>query len=109
MAALYLQQIELVYCDPQGQFIIDKQLQDLGIASNRKVETLDKLVSLLAQPQHAAVAQQALQRYTGLTLNTPQQWRQWLTANRPRLFFSDVGGYKFFILPQGYLDTPSFH
>jgi len=62
LAALYLQQIELVYCDGQGQFIIDKQLQDLGITSNRKVEMLDKLVNLLGQPPYADAAQQALQR-----------------------------------------------
>ncbi|MGD0768239.1 MAG: hypothetical protein ABSB42_08600 [Tepidisphaeraceae bacterium] len=108
LAALYLQQIELVYCDGQGQFIIDKQLQDLGITSNRKVEMLDKLVNLLGQPPYADAAQQALQRYTGLSLNTPQRWQQWLTANRPRLFFSDVGGYKFFVIPEGYLVAPSF-
>ena len=108
LAALYLQHIELVYSDGQGQFIIDKQLQDLGIASNRKVETLDQLVNLLGQKEHAAAALEALQRYTGLSLNTPQQWQQWLAANRQRLFFSDVGGYKFFVVPEGYLDAASF-
>jgi hypothetical protein len=104
LAELYCQQIELVYCDAKGQTVIDKQLQDLGIKSNRKVETLDQLVKLLAQPAQAATALQVLQRYTGLRLTTPQQWQQWLAANRARVFFSDVGGYKFFVMPEGYAD-----
>jgi hypothetical protein len=105
LAHLYTRQIELIHSNGKGTYLIDKQLQDLGIASNRKIQTLDRLVVLLGQSQQPA-ALDALRRYTGLSLTTPQQWRDWLAANRSRLFFSDVGGYKFFVVPEGYLDQP---
>jgi len=33
----------------------------------------------------------------------PEQWRKWLGDNRGRIFFTDVGGYKFRVVPAGYL------
>jgi len=27
------------------------------------------------------------------------EWRNWLTKNREQLFFSDVGGFAFFVAP----------
>ena len=40
-----------------------------------------------------------LQRYTNEKFDTAAEWRKWLDQNRSRLFFSDVGGYKFFVGP----------
>jgi hypothetical protein len=41
-------------------------------------------------------------RYTDVAFDTPQQWQQWLDSNRDRLYFTDIGGYKFFVVPEGY-------
>ena len=38
--------------------------------------------------------------YTNETFETAAEWRKWLDQNRSQLFFSDVGGYKFFVGPQ---------
>ena len=70
--------------------------------SNRAVETLDKLIELLGDEAHAETAKRLLARYTAESFDSPPQWRQWFEENKDRLYFSDVGGYKFFIVPAGY-------
>jgi hypothetical protein len=79
-------------------------LKDLGIPSNRRIATLERLVELLEDSKTSATAQRLLKRYTDRDFATPQQGRQWLQQNRNRIFFSDVGGYKFFVVPEGYLE-----
>ena len=104
-------------------FPIDFELKELGIASNRRIDTLEKLIALLAPSQAAPqtkpgfferlkakrtnqkrikTARRLLTRYTGLDLKTHEQWRRWLDEHRDRTFFSDFGGYKFYVRPQGY-------
>ncbi len=41
-----------------------------------------------------------LKRYTNENFDNAGEWRKWLDQNRSRLFFSDVGGYKFFVGPE---------
>jgi len=104
-------------------FPIDSELKELGIASNRRISTLERLIGLLAperassQPdlgfferlqakrryqKQAKTARRRLTRYTGLDFKTHEQWRQWLDEHRARLFFSDFGGYQFYVIPEGY-------
>jgi len=104
-------------------FPIDSELKDLGIESNRRIETLEKLIALLAPGQASSqakpgffgrlkakrtyqkrikTARRLLTRYTGLDFETHEQWRRWLHEHRDRLFFSDFGGYRFYIIPEGY-------
>ncbi len=84
--------------------MIDSELKSLGIASNRKTETLEKLIEYLSDRDKEAIARKLLGRYTEEKFQTPEQWKKWLDANRDRIYFSDVGGYKFRIVPKGYLD-----
>ncbi len=94
--------LELVYYPaPQCQFLVDTDLAALGITSNRKLETLDKLISLLDDPAQGDKARMLLRRYTLETFSTAPEWRAWFTQNRERLFFTDVGGYKFMVRPAG--------
>lgn len=91
----YVQNLEVLYWD-QG-YRVDEDLKSLGIDSNRKVETLERLFELQKDPAHREVAQRLLERYTdGRTAFDFQN-------GRDRIYFSDVGGYKFFVVPQGYL------
>jgi hypothetical protein len=95
LAAYYEANLELVYWDKV--FRVDEELQSLGIASNRKVETLERLFELRLDPTHREIAQRLLNRYTdGHTKFDFQN-------GRDRIYFSDVGGYKFQVVPQGYL------
>jgi len=109
-------------------FPIDSELKELGIESNRRIDTLEKLIALLAPKQAASqtkpgffgrlkakrtnqkrikTARRLLTRYTGLDFETHGQWRRWLDEHRDRLFFSDFGGYKFYIIPEGYRAAPA--
>ncbi len=98
----YLDDYELIYKD--RVFMIDSELKSLGIASNRKTETLETLIEYLSDKDKEATAGKLLGRYTEEKFQTQEQWKKWLDANRGRIYFSDVGGYKFRVVPQGYLD-----
>jgi len=101
----YRSDFELIYRDQV--YCIDSELKALGINSNRTVDALQRLIGLLQDQTHADTARGLLTRYTNESFASAEQWRQWLTANRDRIFFSDVGGYKFFVAPKGYLSPDS--
>jgi hypothetical protein len=95
LAAYCKANLELIYWD--GVFRVDDELRSLGLASNRKVETLERLFELRKDPARGELAQRLLNRYTdGRTTFDFQN-------GRDRIYFSDVGGYKFFVVPEGYL------
>jgi hypothetical protein len=84
-------------------FLIDNELKSLGIKSNREIETLKKLIYLLKDEKHAETARLLLARYTTQSFQNAEQWQSWFEDNKNRIFFSDVGGYKFFVIPEGYM------
>ena len=95
LVAYYKANLELIYRD--RVYRIDEDLKSLGIGSNRKVETLERLFALRKDEKHAEVAQRLLDRYTdGRTTFDFQN-------GRDRIYFTDVGGYKFKVVPEGYL------
>ena len=98
----YRDNFELIY--RYNTFRIDGELKSLGIASNRKVDTLERLISLLKDEAHAETARSLLARYTNQSFQTPEQWWSWFERNKDRIYFTDVGGYKFLVVPEGYLD-----
>jgi hypothetical protein len=98
----YNDHYELIYLDQA--FEIDKELQSLSIASNRNVETLSRLIELLDDKETEEIAQKLLGRYTLQDFTSHNQWQKWYDANKERIYFSDVGGYKFRVVPEGYLD-----
>ncbi len=95
---------ELIFLDSAWVFHIDHELKSLGLQSNRKMETLEKLIALLNDRDKADVARKLLGRYTLESFETPEEWQEWFEKNRDRIYFSDVGGYKFRVVPEGYLD-----
>ncbi|MBN2181631.1 MAG: hypothetical protein JW715_06935 [Sedimentisphaerales bacterium] len=104
----YVDNFELIYrqfSDIESGFRVDKELKKLEISSNRKIATLEKLIKLLNNPEKSRSAEIALKRYTDQSFKTPEQWRKWLENNRDRIFFSDFGGYKFLVVPEGYLEN----
>jgi hypothetical protein len=95
LVAYYQANLELIYRDQV--YRVDDDLKALGIDSNRKVETLERLFELLKDPAHCQIAQRLLDRYTdGHTTFDFQN-------GRDRIYFTDVGGYKFKVVPEGYL------
>jgi hypothetical protein len=104
MAQYYQDNLELVYSE--NGYRVDEDLRALGLTSNRKIETLEKLVDLLKDPNQSAAATKVLARYTDQKFEKPEQWQAWLTKNRERIFFTDIGGYKFLVVPEGYPVAP---
>ncbi|MHC4354043.1 MAG: hypothetical protein ACYS0H_15145 [Planctomycetota bacterium] len=102
LADYYRENLEFVYRDRGYQ--VDSELKELGLVSNRSVETYGRLIELLDNPQRAEKATRLLRRYTsqhgGFT--STDRWRQWFAENKERIFFSDIGDYKFFVIPEGY-------
>lgn len=95
----YRENIEWVYRDQA--YKVDGELKSLGIDSNRKIDSLQRLVELLDDETHDEEAVRALlKRYTDVSFETAPQWRQWFEVNEDRIFFTDVGGYKFLVAPE---------
>jgi hypothetical protein len=103
--AYYVKNPELLYWD-QG-FRVDADLKSLDLESNREIRTLRRLIELLEDKRRAPAARQLLARYTDCSFETPQQWRQWFEENQDRIYFTDVGGYKFQVVPVGYMTCPA--
>ncbi len=99
LAAYYQANLELVYYD--GVYRVDEELKSLGLDSNRKVETLERLFELRKDENHRDLVRRLLTRY--LSGSSSYDFRN----GRDRIFFSDVGGYKFKVVPEGYLAAPS--
>lgn len=78
------------------QLQVDEDARALGL-SNRDVAMLDRAIDLLESGEGAARGQRLLERYTGQAHDSPEAWRSWLDSVRDDLFFSDVGGYRFFV------------
>ena len=99
----YRDNFELIYRDKV--FLVDNELKSLGLKSNREIETLKKLISLLKDEKHAETARLLLARYTTQSFQNAEQWQSWFEDNKNRIFFSDVCGYKFFVIPEGYMEN----
>ena len=99
----YKENLEFIYRDKV--FLIDSELKSLGLNSNRSVDSLEQLIGLLEDNTNADTAMRLLTRYTNQTFQNAEDWKQWFENNRDRIFFSDVGGYKYFIIPKGYLSN----
>jgi hypothetical protein len=97
----YKKDFEFIYRDKV--FLIDNELKSLGLKSNRQTETLERLISLLKDEKHADTARSLLTRYTNESFQSAEQWQSWFEDNKGRIFFSDVGGFKFFVAPEGYM------
>jgi hypothetical protein len=98
MRLFYETSIDLIYVDKR-KFCIDEELRSLGIKSNRNVAMLKTLIELLADTSKAELAQACLMRYTDQSFESPQAWKQWYEKNAQFLTFSDVGGYRFYKIP----------
>jgi len=102
-AEYYEKDLEFLYCSDVKEkgltkkaFLVDEDLKSLNL-SNRKVETLDVCVGMLEKGEKMDVARRILKRYVAENFSTAAEWRKWLTENRDYLFFSDVGGYRWYV------------
>lgn len=110
-AAWYAEHLEyLVWSSDDYRFTLDETAQALGL-SNREVDSLWSAIDLVLDaedlvgdaaagtPATTELARRFLAAYTDQDFATGAEWEAWLTSVEPRLFFSDVGGYRFFVEP----------
>jgi hypothetical protein len=94
----YTENLEYLWRSDKG-FAVDEDVKGLGL-SNRKVELLDKCVSMLERNDRPELARRILERYTTKRFHEAADWRSWLEKHRRGLFFTDTGGYKFLDVPE---------
>ncbi len=99
LAAYYQANRELIYEDKAYVYRVDEELRSLGLESNRKVETLERLYELRKDEAKREIAQKLIDRYTDRGTEFDFQ------KGRDRIYFTDIGGYKFKVVPEGYLAT----
>ncbi len=105
--AYYKENLEYLHPFQEG-FEVDEDVKGLGL-SNRKVELLDACVSMLERNDRPEPARRILERYTTERFADASRWRSWLDAHRRWLFFTDVGGYKFLVVPETPIGPPVVH
>jgi hypothetical protein len=101
LAQYFRDNFERIYRDKV--YLADVELGKLGIKSNRKVDSLGRMIALLKDKNSSLTARLLLGRYTEESFKTPDEWQAWFKKNHDRIYFSDVGGYKFRVVPEGYL------
>ncbi|MEE4116667.1 MAG: redoxin domain-containing protein [Marinilabiliaceae bacterium] len=84
-----------------GAFTLNREAFDidaisLGIANN-DTRILDAAIAMLEKGTDTEKALRILQRYTIKEFSTPEAWRKWYEDVKDKLFFSESGGYKFYV------------
>lgn len=85
-----------------GILVIDEDAKRVGIA-NDSPEFIPTLIARLGEESvENGLAQHLLARYVaeGPTPSaSAREWESWWNENRPYLFFSDTGGFRWFVDP----------
>ena len=100
-AALAQAQADLEYVrgEADGRTLsVDADCKALGIG-NRSTALLEHCVAAWERGEDVERTQRVLRRYTDQEFTTAAAWRAWLKASQTNLFFSDRGGYRFFVRP----------
>ncbi len=80
-----------------GKFGADADAKTLGV-SNRKIEFFDAVLARLAKDEKDETAWRVLRRYVHEPkFESAAAVRAWVEENRGRLFFTDVGGYRWVV------------
>lgn len=89
-------------CAPDGKLMVDAAAREFHLPFE-KLEFFPKAIELLGVKTNEAKARQLLTRYapqgSGPTNGSAIEWNQWYQENRPYLFFTASGGYRWYIDP----------
>ena len=80
----------------QGSLLVDAELAELGV-SNRQPAFLDLLVTRLTADPKDPLAQTLIERYLDQEALQDADPLAWIQARRADLFFSDTGGFRWFL------------
>jgi hypothetical protein len=90
---------DYLHADVKGLLIVDSEAQAFGVPP-ASPEFLDKATAALSEPRRQSTARLLLNRYVpdgpGREA-TPASWRSWWSQNKRYVFFSDSGGYRWYL------------
>jgi hypothetical protein len=103
--------------DKQGRLVVDPDAREFGVPPAGP-EFFAKAIAALSEPDRAALARKLLVRYAPDGPGEKARavvWKTWAESNRPYLFFSDTGGYRWLLdslakerrVPTGQLRGPA--
>lgn len=85
-----------------GSLMLDEEARTFGV-SPADPKFFDRAIEKLRESgDRADLARGLLRRYAPqgpVETGTPEQWAAWQIENRPYLFFSDAGGYRWYLDP----------
>jgi hypothetical protein len=87
-------------CDPKGRLEVDTSAKEMGIVFDDP-DFFPKCLAKLTNATSAASARVMLQRYgpEGVRADSFEIWNKWWEENRPYLFFTERGGYRWYVDP----------
>ena len=95
----FLANLEYLMPGEKGM-VVDEDVRSLGV-SNRKPEFLTVLADRLEQDPADPIALRCAERYLPESAASGAELVLWLRENTDRLYFSDVGGFRWFERPDG--------
>ena len=78
------------------KFVVDEDVARLGVANNDTI-IIERSIAMLDRPNESEMARRILKRYTTEIFDSTAKWQSWFNDNRSQLYFSDTGGFKFFV------------
>jgi hypothetical protein len=96
----YKENAPFLTCDQTGKLLVDANAQALNIAFDQP-DFFQKTTAKLGDIATATKARELLKRYApeGPATGSAAEWAQWWETNRPYLFYSEGGGYRWYLDP----------
>jgi hypothetical protein len=89
--------------DVEGKFVIDAEAQQFGMAPDQPEFFEKAIAALRAADRHSEQVRKLLGRYAPegpeAANSSADDWDQWWSENRAYLFFSDTGGFRWYLDP----------
>jgi hypothetical protein len=96
----YKENAPFLTCDKDGRLMVDVNAKEFGIPFD-KADFFPKTIAKLRDSVSATKARELLKRYApdGPATGSAEEWTTWSETNRPYLFYSQGGGYRWYIDP----------
>jgi hypothetical protein len=92
---------DYLHAGADGRLAVDGDAKSFGVPPAGP-DFLEKAIAALGDPDRGPAARRLLARYApeGPGADAAaEKWRSWSAENRPYLFFSDTGGYRWYVDP----------
>jgi hypothetical protein len=96
----YKENAPFLTCDKDGRLMVDVNAKEFAMPFD-KADFFPKTIAKLRDSASAPKARELLRRYApdGPAAGSAEEWTRWWDTNRPYLFYSEGGGYRWYIDP----------